>query len=143
MNYLVPIPIIFGFLFFFAFFQWRNYSKLTKLTGNYDQHNERIYKNFEFFVKVFIALVGAMGFIKFNYLEEENNEVVRQAMLGIGAIALLTMISISIFIICHQGSKIRRWKNVEWKNLIFWQEPWMIISMYLFASILWIVANKW
>jgi multisubunit Na+/H+ antiporter MnhG subunit len=141
MTYLVPI-LIFVFLFFFAFFQWRTYYKSPKYNGKYDQHNDRIYKDFEFFVKVFIALVGAIGFIRFNYYEE-NHEVARQAMQGIGAIALLTMISISIFIICHQGSKIRRWEKVEWKNLFFWQELWMVISMYLFASILWIVSNKW
>jgi len=143
MTYLVPI-IIFVFLFFFTFFQWRIYSK-SKLHNdfrNYDKHNERIYKDFNFFVKVFIALVGAMGFIRFNYYEE-NHEVARQAMQGIGAIALLTMISLSIFIICHQGSKIRRWEKIEWKNLIFWQELWMLISMYLFASALWIASNKW
>ena len=143
MTYLVPI-LIFVFLFFFTFFQWRIYSKQLKIevSENYDQHNERIYKDFEFFVKVFIALVGAVGFVRFNYYEE-NQEVAREAMRGIGAIALLTMISISIFIICHQGSKIRRWKKIEWRHLIFWQELWMIISMYFFATTLWIVSNKW
>lgn len=146
MTYIVPILIL-VFLFFFTFFQWRTYSirqpKVeVKESGNYDQHNERIYKVFEFFVKVFIALVGAVGFVRFNYYEEKQ-EIARQAMQGIGAIALLTMTSLSIFIICHQGSKIRRWEKVEWKHLIFWQELWMVVAMYFFASVLWIVSNKW
>ena len=142
MTCLVPILIL-VFLFFFTFSHWRKCSKhSTKTYENYDQHNKRIYKDFEFFVKVFIALVGAIGYIRLNYYDE-NQELARQAMQGIGIIALLTMTFISIFIICHQGSKIRRWKVVEWKNLIFWQESWMLISMYSFAVLLWIVSNKW
>lgn len=141
MTYLVPL-LIFLFLFFFTFFQWRTYSRLPKYSEESDQHNERIYKDFEFFVKVFIALVGALGYVRFNYYDK-SQELARQAMQGIGGVALLTMITLSIFIICHQGSKIRRWKNIEWKNILFWQEIWMIIGMYIFASGLWIVAHKW
>lgn len=141
MTFLVPI-ITFFFLAIFAFFHWRTYSRLPKYSGKSDQHNERIYKDFEFFVKVFIALVGAMGYVRFNYFHKDC-ELARQAMKGIGGISLLTMITLSIFIICHQGSKIRRWEKIEWKNIIFWQEIWMIIAMFIFASTLWVVANKW
>lgn len=151
MTFLVPIPI-FIFLLLFTILQWSRNAKKSSENNNkhkdndqhkdYDQHNERIYKDFEFFVKVFIALVGAMGFVRFNYYCK-NHEIARQAMQGIGAIALLTMVSLSIFIICHQGSKISRWGKVEWKDLFYWQELWMLFSMYLFASTLWIVSNIW
>ncbi len=141
MIYLVPLLILI-FLVLFTFFQWRIYSRLPRLSGESDQHNERIYKDFEFFVKIFISLVAGIGFVKFNYFEK-NPDLARQAMEGIGVIALLTMMILSIFIICHQGSKIRRWKKVEWKDIFFWQEIWMIICMYSFASALWIIAFKW
>jgi hypothetical protein len=141
MVYVVPI-IILIVLVFFAYFQWKIYSLLPKLSGDSDQHNERIYKDFEFFIKVFIALVGAVGYLRIEIFHK-NEELARQAMIGIGSISLVTMTTISIFIICHQGSKIRRWKKVEWKNMLFWQEIWMVISMYLLATSLWTITFLW
>jgi hypothetical protein len=109
------------------------------------KHNRRIYRDFEFFIKVFMAITAGFGYIKFNYATK-NPELARQALIGLGALAMLTMKTLVIFIACHQGSKIRRWKKekgVEWDTMIFWQEIWMILSMYLLASALWVAAFKW
>jgi cell division protein FtsW (lipid II flippase) len=110
---LLPLATLL-FLLIFASLQWIIYSRITKIEGETQYHNERIYKDFEFFVKVFISLVAGFGFIRFSCFQA-NPELSRQAMKSIGGIAILTMVIISIFIICHQGSKIRRWKTVEWK----------------------------
>lgn len=141
MVFVVPL-IFLLILVIFAYFKWKFYSKLPKCSNGSDQHNERIYKDFEFFVKVFIALVGAVGYLRIEIFHK-NEELARQAMIGIGSISLVTMTTISIFIICHQGSKIRRWEKVEWKYMLFWQEIWMVISMYLLATSLWITAFLW
>jgi len=64
-------------------------------------------------------------------------------MQGIGALGMLTMTTLSIFVACHQASKIRRWQKVEWETLPFWQEVWMLFSMYLLGTGLWLAAWLW
>ena len=105
-------------------------------------HSERIYRDFEFFVKIFMGLVAAAGYIKLSYASK-NEELARQAMKGVGALGMFTMMTLVVFIASHQGSKIRRWKKVEWDTIFFWQELWMMVSMYLMATALWIVAFLW
>ena len=55
-------------------------------------------------------------------------------------LGLFTMNTLALFVICHQGSKIRRWEKVEWRMLPCWLEPWMILAMYVMATALWFVA---
>jgi hypothetical protein len=64
-------------------------------------------------------------------------------MIGIGALAMFTTVTLGIVVACHQGSKIRRWKTVEWKTLPFWQEVWMLIAMFFFGVAVWVTAWIW
>ena len=94
------------------------------------------------YLKVTLGLSAAFGYIRIDKFAA-NEILAKQALLVIGGIALLTMTVFSIFILCHQGSKIRRWKNIEWPKAIFWQELWAILAMWLFSSGIWVAANIW
>jgi Na+/H+ antiporter NhaD/arsenite permease-like protein len=137
-----PPVASFVFLVLFASVLWVTYSKREKYQDGIKEHSERIYRDFEFFVKIFIALVGAVGYLRLKEFDAAPI-LARQAMKAIGLLGLLTMTTLALFVICHQGSKIRRWKKVEWDTIIFWQEIWMILSMFVMATALWIAAWRW
>jgi hypothetical protein len=107
-----------------------------------DKHSERIYKDFEFFIKAFLAISGGLGYIRIEKYEGHEH-LIRQAMEGLGVIGLFVAWTFGIFIICHQGSKLRRWGNVEWAKVPFWQEIWMCLAMLAVATALWATALLW
>ena len=143
-KWLFWFPPMGSFLFLttFAVLHWRNSFKQEKHQGETKEHNDNIYRDFEFFVKIFIALVGAVGYLRLR--EFANSPVlVRQGMKIVGLLGLLTMDTLNLFVICHQGSKIRRWKKIEWGTIFFWQEIWMMLSMFIMATGLWVAAWEW
>lgn len=139
--WLVP-TIVLLFLLTFVVVLWNWYSRRAKYSDPTTDHSERIYRDFEFFIKIIVPLVGGLGYTKLTFGVDQP-EVARQAMRGIGALGMLAMTTLSIFVACHQASKIRRWQKVEWKTLLFWQEVWMLLSMYLLGTGLWIAAWRW
>lgn len=146
MNCFITIgpPIIaLLFLCLFAGILWSWQAKSTNDKNQDTQlHSERIYKDFEFFLTAFLALVGAFGYVRIEQYKE-SEEVARQAMVGLGGLGLFISVVFSIFVICHQGSKVRRWTNIEWPKIVFWQEIWMCLAMWSVGSSLWIIALKW
>lgn len=138
----LPPAISFAFLAAFAGFHWHSCARREKYEEGTKEHSERIYRDFEFYVKIFIALVGAVGYLRLKEFTS-SPELARQGMKAVGLLGLFTMSTLALFVICHQGSKIRRWKKVEWETIIFWQEIWMILSMFAMATGLWVAAWKW
>jgi hypothetical protein len=66
--------------------------KLKKITDDNSSTrdlSDRIYRNFEFFVKIFLALVGGFGYVKFTYGSSQA-PLARQALVGIGLIGIIT-----------------------------------------------------
>jgi hypothetical protein len=106
------------------------------------EHSERIYKDFELYLKVVLGLSAAFGYIRFEKYEH-SPELARQGLIVVGAMAILVMLTFCIFVICHQGSKVRRWQRIEWGNAIFWQEFWACLAMWIFSSGIWVAAFKW
>jgi hypothetical protein len=143
MTYCIPyILLTFLVLFGLILFIWQAKSNGEDRGLETKDHSERIYKDFDMYLKVTLGLSAAFGYIRIdNY--KGNEELAGQALIVIGGIALLTMTVFSIFILCHQGSKIRRWENIEWPKAIFWQEIWAILAMWLFSSGIWVAANVW
>lgn len=88
------------------------------------------------------VIVGALGYVRLK-LFEKNEAVARQAMFGLGLSALTVAFFMSLFQIIHQGSKLRRWKDVEWEKWPFWLELWMWIAMMALGSTVWFAANVW
>lgn len=106
------------------------------------EHSERIYKDFEMYLKVVLGLSAAFGYIRFEKFDKAT-ELSRQGLQMIGGISLLVMLTFGVFILCHLGSKIRRWTETERMHTFFWQEIWAIISMWLFSTGIWLAAFKW
>jgi hypothetical protein len=106
------------------------------------EHSERIYKDFEMYLKVALGLSAAFGYIRLEEFQK-NPELARQGLWLIGGISLLVMFTFCIFIICHLGSKVRRWSNIEWGKLFFWQELWAVLAIWFFSSGIWVAAIKW
>jgi len=94
------------------------------------------------YLKVTLGLVAAFGYIRIEKFAS-NPEIAREALIVIGAIAIFVIITFSIFVICHQASKLRRWKKIEWEKAIFWQEFWACLAMWIFSSAIWIAGNVW
>jgi hypothetical protein len=120
---------------------WQAASKKDKGQET-DRHSERVYKNFEFFITVSLAIVGGIGYLRLEKFEKLA-DVARQAMIGLGSLELIVATAFSLFVIIHQGSKLRRWEDIEWPKLLFWLELWMCIAMMLVGSGIWAVAQKW
>lgn len=140
--YIISIPLLsLCLLLLFTIVLWKKASKKPKITGDTEAHNNRIYQDFEFFVKVFLALGGAFGYVKLR--SDIQPHIERQTMIGIAVIGIITMMALAIFIACHQASKIQRWEQVRFKEWWQWQEPWMLLTMYLLAAALWVAAVIW
>ena len=142
MTYGAPI-ITFIFLALFAgiIIPWQAKSTNDR-GGDTTAHSERIYKDFEMYLKVTLGLVAAFGYIRIDKFST-NPEVAREALTIIGGISLFVMVTFCIFIISHQASKVRRWENIEWGKAIFWQELWACLAMWFFSSGIWVAANVW
>jgi hypothetical protein len=141
MIWVIPVAV-FVFLFVFILILWGWYAKREKYKEGTKEHSERIYRDFEFFIKILVPLIGGLGYIKLTYSASQP-ALARQAMIGIGALGMFTMFTLAIFIACHQASKIRRWEKVEWETLPFWQEIWMLLCMYSLGVAVWIAAFQW
>lgn len=139
--WLVP-TIVLLFLLTFVVVLWSSSSRRAKFPDPTTEHSDRIYRDFEFFIKILVPLVGGLGYIKLTFGVDQP-AVAREAMQGIGALGMLTMTTLSIFVACHQASKIRRWPKVEWDTLPLWQEVWMLLSMYSLGTGLWFAAWLW
>jgi hypothetical protein len=131
------------FLAIFAALLWSRQTSSTKDRDTpTDSHSERAYKDFEFFVTVSLAIVAGMGYLRFE--KYDNARLVgEQAMHGLGLLGLVVATAMSLFIIIHQGSKLRRWANIEWRMLPYWLELWMCITIMLVGSGIWIASRLW
>ena len=142
LLYFPPIIILLG-LILFASMLWSKQVKSVQDRGkDTKDHSERIYKLFDFYIKVMLAITGGMGFVRWKIFET-SPELGREAMIGLGGISLGVMTMFVIFLWCHQGSKLRRWENIEWKMMPYWQELWMGLGMYLYGALLWFVGRLW
>ena len=131
------------FLVVFATAQLASQARSSIDRGNdTKEHSERIYKDFDMYLKVVLGLIAAFGYIRLEQLEK-HPVVARQALLAIGWISLFVMVVFCIFIICHQGSKVRRWQEIEWSKAFLWQELWACLAMWLFSSAIWVAALIW
>ena len=112
MTYGAPI-ITFIFLALFAgiIIPWQAKSTNDR-GGDTTAHNERIYKDFEMYLKVTLGLVAALGYIRIDKFST-NPEVAREALTIIGGISLFVVVTFCIFIISHQASKVRRWVSAQ------------------------------
>lgn len=143
-TYWLPPTIAIAFLVAVAaiLWPWQVRTKTDDRGKNTAPHSDRVYKNFEFFITVSLAIVGGIGYVRLEKFEQGVN-VARQAMIGLGSLELVVATAFSLFVIIHQGSKLRRWEGIEWPKSIFWLELWMCIAMMTVGCGVWEVAHKW
>lgn len=140
----VPPIVAIIFLGVFARSLWWQQEKSTEDKGeDTGPHSERVYKSFEFFVTASLAVVGGLGYIRLEYFGEKTEIAARQAMFGLGLLELTIATFISLFIVIHQGSKIRRWEKVEREKIPFWLELWMCIAIMTVGTMIWLASNLW
>ena len=139
---VLPPLIILLFLLLFISRLWQTLAKVPKTpqdNRSTQELSERIYRNFEFFIKVFLTLVGGFGYVRFQYALEQPL-LAHQTLKGIGWIGLITMTALVLSVASIQGWKIPRWDMVDWKLLWTWQEIYMMVAMYILATLLWFAA---
>jgi hypothetical protein len=68
--WIVPLTALL-FLLAFSVSLWISYARLEKYPEGTKEHSERIYRDFEFFTKILIALVGALGYLRLTYLAKD------------------------------------------------------------------------
>lgn len=99
-----------------------------------EYHNKAIYSDFTFFFKATLAIMGGTAFV----LTSNELRSVEAAALLIQAGGWLQFASgllFSVFIASHQKSKIERWEQTfTWRQILGWQETWMIISMLVISG---------
>lgn len=121
LHMWLPAILSVAFLTAFASILWRVQGRSTKDKGaSTEHHSARVYRVFEFFVTVAVAIVAGLGYLRLKW--PAVDAATRQAMQGLGALALFVGSTLSLFVIIHQGSKLRRWRNIEWEKLPFWLE---------------------
>ncbi len=141
MVYGVPIICLVCLVAFAGFLFPKQVHSTKERGGETKDHSERIYKDFDMYLKVILGLTAAFGYIRLNQFGS-NPALARQALKMIGGISLFVMCVFCIFVICHLGSKLRRWENIEWGLFPFWQELWACIAMWFFSSGIWVAAWK-
>ena len=133
----VLMPLATGIsLGLFAYKLWSSSASKEREGGDLNLHNDRIYKDFEFFIKVFLAVGAGFGYVKLNtaWCNAHPLAVV------LAVVGMISMCALAISVICHQASKIQRWKQPLLNEWWQWQEVWMVVAMYLLGSSLWVVA---
>jgi uncharacterized membrane protein len=134
----------------FVFWNLRIAYYKNKQKDKSTSHSERVYRAFEFFFTIAVAIIGAFGYLRINEMSK-NPSVVRPAMTGLALLLYLSSIFLIIAVTVHLGSKFERWgQNTEkWKHGIHlnewwrWVEPWMMIFAYILATAIWVLTFIW
>jgi hypothetical protein len=110
---------------------WR---KLTPelLNSQIAYHNNAIYKAFEFYIKIMLALLGGISFIA---LTKQDNAANVNILIQCGGIFILGVTFLfCMLVIGHQKAKIERWeKKFKWSEILMWNELWFVSISATFA----------
>jgi hypothetical protein len=98
-------------------------------------HNEAIYKDFTFFVKVTLALMGGVGYLVIH--PTKSQAIMLQLLIFAALFQFVIGALFSAFIIFHQKSKIERWeKKPSLFSPLVWEECWMVTAMMMISALL-------
>ena len=94
-----------------------------------EYHNLAIYRDFEFFFKVTLAIVAGLAFVATRPAADITQRSAILISLG-GWLQLLAGVVFSSFVFFHQKSKVERWQSrYRWWQPLTWQEFWMVATM--------------
>jgi len=97
-------------------------------------HNEAIYRDFTFFIKVTLALMGGVAYIV--VFPVASPILLKKFLLIIASYFQFIMgLIFTVFVLFHQKSKIERWdKKPGMMEPLLWQEFWIVIAMMVISS---------
>jgi len=100
-------------------------------------HNERIYHNFEFFIKITLAIAGGLACLSVNKIT--GNALLVSYVVKLGAIfELLAGAVASIAIFFHVKSRIKRYQEPPksiLKEMWGWLEPYFVLFIVIFSGL--------
>jgi hypothetical protein len=99
-----------------------------------EYHNNAIYRAFEFYIKITLAVFGGMAYVVTSDKVSAKNVV--HTLLDAGSWLLLaSAIVFSLVVAMHQKSKIERWgKPYAWWEPLLWIEFTLITAMVTVAA---------
>ena len=108
-------------------------------------HNEKIYHNFEFFIKITLAISGGLAYLSVNKIEGNAGLVAYVVKLGAIFELLVGFIS-SAAIFFHVKSRIKRYeippKKIV-KTMWSWLEPYFVLFILVIScTISWVAWFK-
>jgi hypothetical protein len=136
---LPAVVAILGFLFLMLYFRKVNFNsdgtrrndwrKLSPelLTQQIEYHNNAIYRAFEFYVKVLLAIFGGIAYVatRIKTLTPRAKSLIDAG----GWVVLATSFLFVALIISHQRAKIERWqRRYDWLEVLSWNECWFVCS---------------
>ena len=96
-------------------------------------HNEAIYKDFTFFIKVTLVLMGGVAYLLIN--PPKSHESMKQLLVFAALFQFVIGILFAILILFHQKSKIERWeRKPKLLEPLLWEECWIVMSMIVISS---------
>lgn len=99
-------------------------------------HNDRIYKNFELFIKITLAIAGGLAYLSINKVSGNKEIIVEITQLG-GLLHSIMGLFIAFTIGMHTYSKTNRYldKNNLLEKLPKWLESYMVLFILLVSGI--------
>jgi hypothetical protein len=93
-----------------------------------DYHNAAIYKDFQYYYRTTGVILGAVAAM---VLKGDGSPATQVLLVrAAGDILVIATLLCAFFIVAHQKSKIERWaRRPNWKDMLTWQEAYMIIAM--------------
>jgi len=99
-------------------------------------HNEAIYKDFESFSKVALAIYGGAAFVATSKDMTGRKAIVTALLEGGGWLLILVAALATFFVFAHQKSKIERWiKQPGLWSIFTWQETWMVGMFWMVVAL--------
>ncbi len=98
-------------------------------------HNEKIYHNFEFFIKITLAISAGLAYLAINNTAGNSELISNIVKLG-GVLEIFSGLIASIGISLHVKSRINRYEFPP-ENIFLamwgWLEPYLIISILIIS----------
>jgi len=97
-----------------------------------EYHNNTIYRLFEFYVKVILALFGGVAYLM---IQKNPPAAIAGPLLNLaGWLTVLVTFLFSVLVWGHQKSKVEKWtRRYSWYEPLFWNECWLIASAVALA----------
>jgi hypothetical protein len=138
--------IIMGIVLFFSviysFFSLKIASKKPKKKGDTRSISDRVYKAFEFFITVSVAIIAGLGFLKFSIFRICPISV-KESMFVLALLHTVAYLFVLVAVTAHLGSSFERWDPIEMNDWWRWLEPWVIFFSYIINLGIWIEITRW